>query len=50
MLDTNESATVAPATSTGRAFSRALGDLAKVTAVAVAVNGALLGVLWQYLG
>lgn len=50
MLNTNEFANGVPATPPSLTFSRTLGDLAKVTAVAVTVNGALLGVLWQYLG
>jgi len=31
-------------------FSRTLGDLARVTAVSVAINGALLALLLQRLG
>ena len=50
MLNINESATVVPAAPPALALSRTLGDLAKVTAVAVVLNGALLGVLSQYLG
>jgi len=41
---------MAPAIQPGPSFRRGLGDLAKVTAVAVALNGVLLGVLLRHFG
>jgi hypothetical protein len=41
---------MAPAAKTGPSFLRGLGDLAKVTAVSIALNGALLGVLLWHFG
>lgn len=41
---------MAPATKTDPSLLRGLGDLAKVTAVAVVLNSALLVVLWRHFG